>query len=451
MKNLSIRTRVTSWYVTFLLLVVVLFFAVIMYISNYLIQQDIKDDLSRVVNDNISNITIKDDALNIDKHMIFYRDHTSLLVYKENNFIIAGVLPDEIKNPIPFVPNQVRKIEDSNKKFYVYDVLIHAPDFEDVWIRGIRTAELAELYPSSVFIMKFFFLALLPLMALALLGGHLITKRSFEPVSRIIQTAHEIEKEKDFTRRTKLQLKTKSKDEVYELANAFDNMLNRLEESFEAEKRFSNDASHELRTPISVILAQCEYSLAKDRKAKEMKSALALIFDQSKKMSDLISKIMILARADNAKQSLEFEKLNLSELIELVVVQHEELAQQKHITLMRDIEADIYITADQTMLIRLYMNLITNGIYYGKEQGFVKVMLKKEKKHIVSQVIDNGIGISDENLPKIWNRFYQVNPSRDSSRSGLGLSMVQWIAEAHGGDIRVESKIDEGTTFTIKF
>ena len=451
MKNFTIRTRVTSWYVAFLLLVVILFFAVIMFISNFLIQQDIKSDLSRVTNDSVSNVSFKDNELKIDKNMIFYRDHTSLLVYKENNFIVAGTLPEEIKSPIPFVPNQVRKIIAGDKNFYVYDVLINDPNFEDVWVRGIMIADLAELYPSSVFIMKFFFIALLPLMALAILGGHLIARRSFEPVSKIIQTAHEIEKKKDFTRRTKLQLKTNSKDEVYELANAFDRMLDRLEESFEAEKQFANDASHELRTPISVILAQCEYTLAREHDEKEMKSALALISDQPKKMSDLISKIMLLARADNATQSLEFERLNMSELIELVVAQHEELACKKHISLVCDIEPGIYITADQTMLIRLYMNLITNGIYYGKENGFVKVSLKKENQGIVSQVVDNGIGISDKNLSKIWNRFYQVKPSRDSNRSGLGLAMVQWIVESHNGNITVESKLDEGTNFTVKF
>ena len=227
-------------------------------------------------------------------------------------------------------------------------------------------------------------------------------------------------------------------------------MLTRLEASFQAEKQFSNDASHELRTPISVIMAQCEYALRKASTLEEAQTALEVILAQSKNMSALVSQLLTLARADQGTAQLEFETINISEITDMVALEQAELAARKNISIQRDIQPDIFACVDETLFMRIFINLISNGIKYGKEGGFIRVILKRDKDRAVSQIIDDGIGIPPQDLPKIWDRFYQVNPSRSSgSGAGLGLSMVKWIVSAHGGTIKVDSILGKGTRFTI--
>ena len=156
------------------------------------------------------------------------------------------------------------------------------------------------------------------------------------------------------------------------------------------------------------------------------------------------------ARADQGTAQLEFETINISEITDMVALEQSELAARKNISIQRDIQPDIFACVDETLFMRIYINLISNGIKYGKDSGFIRVTLKRDGDRAISQVIDDGIGISQQDLPKIWDRFYQVNPSRSSgSGAGLGLSMVRWIVAAHGGTITADSILGKGTRFTI--
>ena len=159
----------------------------------------------------------------------------------------------------------------------------------------------------------------------------------------------------------------------------------------------------------------------------------------------------MLSRADRGQEKLQKEDLDLSELAEMLTEEYEEIAAERHITLQADIQPDIHLHADQTLMIRLFANLLQNAITYNREHGAITMTLKQEDD-IILTVQDTGIGISEEHLPHIWERFYQADPSRsDTESSGLGLSMVKWIVEAHQGTITVSSKVNEGTTFTCVF
>ncbi|MCQ4637512.1 HAMP domain-containing histidine kinase [Anaerovorax odorimutans] len=450
MRKFSIRTRVTIWYVFFLIILVCLVFVSLIYTSNRLIQKNVMGDLTAAVEDSCRDVKIKDGILEIDDDMVTYRDGVYILVYKENNFVVTGSLPAGVKKEIPFKSGQVRRETDGGREFYVYDHLISDENFDDVWVRGVTSADLAKSDPAIAFMMKMFLIALPLLILLAALGGYYITKRAFRPVFRISETARRIEASKDLSQRIGLDVRINSKDELYELAATFDRMLDRLQSSFEAEKQFSNDASHELRTPISVIMAQCEYALRKASSLEEAQAALDVILAQSKTMSALVSQLLMLARADQGTAQLEFERINVSDIADMVALEQADLAARRNISIQRDIQPDVFACVDETLFMRIYINLISNGIKYGKEGGFIRVTLKKEDDMVISQVIDDGIGISPEDLPKIWDRFYQVNPSRSTgSGSGLGLSMVKWIVSAHGGTITADSVPGKGTRFTI--
>lgn len=449
-KRFSIKSRMTIWYVSFLVLLVSIVFFVLLSMSNRLIQNNIKSDLIAVVENSERDVFFQQGKLQIDDDIVSYWDGIYVLVYEENNFIVIGDLPDGITWEIPFISDQVRRIEDSGKAFYVYDHCISTMDSDDAWIRGITRADMAGTDPGAAFMRKLFFVSLPILMLVAAIGGYFIAKRAFRPVAQITETARDITARADLSQRIELELDGHSKDEIYHLASVFDKMLDRLERSFEAEKQFSNDASHELRTPISVIIAQCEYALKKADAPEEAQAALEVILGQSKKMSALISQLLTLARADQGTLKLQFEELCVSDLASMAALEQEGAAARRKIEIQQEIEPDIIWKVDETLFLRLWMNLISNGIKYGREGGFIRIVLKQNKGFLMGQVIDNGMGIHQEEIPKIWDRFYQINPSRsDENSAGLGLSMVKWIVSAHGGTISVNSTLNEGSEFTF--
>jgi signal transduction histidine kinase len=227
-------------------------------------------------------------------------------------------------------------------------------------------------------------------------------------------------------------------------------MLDKIENLIIQEKQFTSDASHELRTPISVILAQGEYLLdiAKDEKEKELAQT---IVDKSKQISKLVSRLLLLARIDQNRQKFNKEKVELGVIIDVAIDSMKELAAQKAILLFANVPEGTIVDADESLLLSAITNLISNGIKYGKESGRVSVCASRlaDKTEIV--VADNGVGISDEHIDKIWTRFYRVDDVRNDEygSNGLGLSMVKSIIDLHGGEITVKSVVGCGTEFRI--
>lgn len=449
MKRHSIKTRVTFWYVCFLIVLTILLLFTLLYSSNYLTQKNVKGDLAALVERGARDVKIKDNQLSINHNMISYQDGISLLVYGENNFIITGNLPGGAPPEIPFIPDQVRKIEYQGHSFYVCDYLIDDLETEDIWIRGITAADLDATDPAIVSIIRIFFILLPLLIIFASVGGYYLTKRAFRPVARITETVDKIQAGKDLSKRVGIPLEKAGKDEIYDLSATFDQMLDRLEASFLAEKQFSDNASHELRTPVSVIIAQCEYALKENTSDEEKQTALEVSLKQAQKMSGLVAQLLTLARADRGAGKLVLEEINLSELLDIVCMEQELIAEKKRITILREIEPDLISIVDQTLMMRLFINLLSNSIQYGIEGGTTRVSLSAKEDHIILTVEDNGIGIASEHLPRIWDRFYQVHSSRSSDSLGLGLSMVKWITEAHNGMIEVTSELEKGTVFTL--
>ena len=168
-------------------------------------------------------------------------------------------------------------------------------------------------------------------------------------------------------------------------------------------------------------------------------------------MTNLISKLLMLSRMDKGSQKLTIENTDLSEVVEIVVEMKMEKAEEKNITIESDVVENLYADVDKSMITRVFINLIDNAITYGKENGKILIKVFQNKDRIVCKVEDDGIGIAKEHMGKIWNRFYQVDSSRSGDNSGLGLSLVKWIIDAHKGTINVESELGKGTVFTFEF
>lgn len=284
---------------------------------------------------------------------------------------------------------------------------------------------------------------------ITILGGLLIAKKALYPINKITQTAKAIGRG-DLSSRI---MKVESNDEVGELAETFNGMLERLEASFNKEKQFASDASHELRTPVAIIMAYSESLLTDlntEEENAELLKSLVTIYKESKRMNTIIAQLLMLTRGYEGRYRLELEQIVLQEVISSVIEQLDETAGNTKITLSHKVKENIFLIADQSLITHMMLNLVENAIKYGKAGGNVWVTAEKQEGNVLISVIDDGIGISQDNLPFIFERFYRADQSRDRSGTGLGLSIVKWIVEEHNGNIEVSSELGKGTTFEIR-
>ncbi len=316
-------------------------------------------------------------------------------------------------------------------------------DTDGVWVVGILPEDSMENVMSSV--ERAAVAGLCPIVLLAALGGRAIAGRSLRPLRKITESAREITDGHDLSRRIDIG---RGRDETHELADTFNDMMGRLERSFDAERQFTSDASHELRTPTTVILAECEMAEKTPEDAEAVREAVAEIHRQARKMSELIGKLLSYTRLEQGTRRIDRERLDLGELAADICEEQRTVA-SRDITIECEAEPEVYVDGDAALLISLVQNLITNAVKYGKDSGHVYVRVYKERDNACVSVRDDGIGISEEDLERIWNRFYQADRSRsDESRGvGLGLSLAQQIARLHGGRITASSKLGEGSEF----
>lgn len=285
------------------------------------------------------------------------------------------------------------------------------------------------------------------------LGGLLIARLSLRPLKLFSKEVGEIS-EKSLDKRIH---EGKVSRELKELAKAFNATLDRLEEAFRQQKRFLSDASHEIRTPVSVIKSYCEIPLRKARSSEEYKRALEVIFEQIKKMEILIENLLTLSRLEQKRLSTHLERIALDDLVENTVSLLAPLAERKGIPI-RIVPRPSVVQGDKTQLMEVFMNIIDNAIKYNRPGGGIEITFKEEEKEIIVEVADGGIGISNEALPHIFERFYRADPSRakeadtalgKTQGAGLGLSIVKEIVENHQGRITVQSEPGVGSTFSI--
>ena len=441
-RRLTIQMKVTLWFTLLMVLLACVSLAFLFYVGGRTAQEETRRQMTAMVQAAWREIDFDDGKLDIDDDLEYFRSGVYLSVYDSGGIPLYGAVPREFDNSAAFADGQLRTLPGDGGQWYVYDAQQAIAGYGTVWIRSVAAAGQAD---STILTLLRLALVVLPFFVmLAAVGGYVLARRAFRPVRRITQTAREISEGNDLSRRIALG---EGRDEIYTLAAEFDRMFARLEEAFETEKQFTSDASHELRTPTDIIISQCEYALAHAKTLEEAKAALAGVLAQTEKMAGLISQLLMLARADKSHKKLNLETVNLSELAAMVAEQQQESADARGIALQTEIEPGLMLQGDETMLMRMLINLMENGIKYGRENGWLRVTLKQQGAFIRGSVQDNGPGIAPEHLDQVWKRFWQADPARGKSGAGLGLSMVKWIAEAHGGAVNVRSRQGEGAEF----
>ena len=295
-----------------------------------------------------------------------------------------------------------------------------------------------------------FLLILLGLIPLALggagFGGWFLARHALAPVDAMVNTARAIEAE-DLSRRIEA---ADSTDELGRLAAVLNAMLERLERAFTVVKHFSADAAHELRTPLTILKGELEVALRSPPTPEEYRSVLVSCLEEVDRLSTLVTDLLFLARSDSGHMSSARTPVNLAAVLRDVCAALGALAETAQIRFTHDAPPDLWTLGSQTMLFRLIFNLGENAIKYTPKGGTVTLTLEPHGTEAHLSVRDTGAGIAAEEQPHIFDRFYRADPARSRGGSGLGLALARSIVLAHGGQISVESRVGQGSCFTVQ-
>ena len=432
--DFQITVKVTLWYTAFIVILIAIMLA-----GSFTVADKMTGDLNQkeLMESVVEMASDPNDFDDFDDGIYFVK-------YNNAGIEMAGMSPRGFDLTLNLVENTVRTYEKNGGKYYYFDKKIDTPEGE--WIRGIIPVN---KLTNEVNRMLLIILISSPLLLLIIIyGGYKIIKKALNPVSKISNTASEIQKNGDFSKRIEID---EGKDEIHKMATAFNEMLNSLENSYIREKQFSSDVSHELRTPVSVILTESQYSLEYADTLEEAKDSFSVIQRQAKRMSKLINQIMELSKIEK-QTTIDLQKMNFSETVQKILDDYKNLLSEKNIKISKGIEQNIFINGNKVMIERLLDNLLNNAMKFTKDE--ISVKLYSENENCIMEIEDNGIGISDEDKKLIWGRFYQVNDSRNKKVNkgfGLGLSLVAKIIEQHNASIAVESELNKGTKFVTKF
>ena len=288
---------------------------------------------------------------------------------------------------------------------------------------------------------------LLVLLACAL-GSYWLAARAFAPIRRLAEMARTI-KAGDLRSRVTVP---PAHDEVQYLALTLNEMIASLDQAFSRQRRFVADASHELRTPVTVIRSKTDVALLGARTRQDYVTVLQGINAEAERLGHLISDLLALARGDEGRTQFERELVRLDLLVGAVAANAELLAAERGLLLQVQAPRPVTILGDEARLIQVVMNLVENAVRYTNPGGRVTVTVEAQQDQASLAVRDTGIGIAPEHLPHIFERFYRADPARrrtGGSSSGLGLAIVEWIVRAHEGAVVVESEVGRGSCFTV--
>ena len=443
MRRFKVKTKIAAWLTLLIGILTLMLLGFLLSVSGRVAQSNASRQLSNTVRQNAGRISVEDGTLKTSSNFMFYSGGVYSLVYNRGGALVAGQLPVAFTAAEPFENGVVRTVETERADYYILDLWVPESWDSGFWIRGLievpgQRETVISMLGVTLFVMPIF-------MALAALGSYFILKRAFRPLDHISVTASAINEARDLSRRINLP---PGKDEFFQLADVFDKLLARLESAFETEKQFASDASHELRTPVSIIKSACETAEKYDETPEERKESLEIIHRQAEVMTRLIEQLLSMTRMEQGTELIQLEEIDLGEFVRIACKDIMTGAYEKSLSL--DLEDGIIVCGDRALLTRLLQNLIDNACKYGKDNGHIWVSVGKNENEAFLRVTDDGFGIPKEQQDKVWRRFFRADEAHSGeSGAGLGLAIVKQIADVHKGYMTLESVPDRGSVFTL--
>jgi heavy metal sensor kinase len=453
----SVRTRLTLWYAGVLALSLIAFALVIYYAAGNIFHKRQEESL-RSTAQTVASAYVEEFA---EAHSL---TKAGEIVLQEITFPNRYVqLTDNSGQPIAASANL------SGSSFAIPTQVLseaRARGFSNATINGLRVtvvplssdqtfgfAAVAE--PLSVVedglseLRRDLFAGVFLVLLLASAGGYFLARKSLAPIASMNSQTQRISAENLSAR---LDV-THSRDELGRLATTINDLLARLENSFKEQQRFIADASHELRTPLAVLRGETEVALGKTRSIDEYQQSLSLIQDEAERLSRIVEDLFILARQPiNTRAALNKERVSLNDAVRDCARAAQVLAVRKGVRLKLEHDSpSIALNGDEELIRRLILNLLDNAVKYTPSGGEISLALGRQNGSAEIVVRDTGIGIPKASQPRVFDRFYRVDKARARAMggAGLGLSIAQWIVEAHGGAISIVSTPGKGSTFTV--
>lgn len=458
MKRFSIGVRLTVWYLAVFALGELVFGLGMWLILRHNLYDMVDDDLENQVEDLKTFLGAQKQDPTIAKLQEELRETYSiehsgdyLAVYAEGGEQIyrsaflqahpSALMPlDQIKRPA----TKSRRIDGRPFRFMFekLDVDDHTYTIE-MGIPADDAVETLQLFRS-------YLLLFAPLLLLIAAGvGYWMSRRALAPVDELVRTAREVGGTNLSSRLQKLS----TGDELQRLSDTLNEMLDRIETAFLRITQFTADASHELRTPVSLIRTEAELALRRARGEAEYKESLRHILLEAERTTALIEQLLSLARADSGRETLNLQAVNLAQMLSGVVDGWQQVATIRSVQLSAEIEQpSVFVLGDESLLRRLADILFDNAFKYTPSPGSVLLSLKQNADKAVMAVQDSGVGIAKEDQNKIFERFYRVDKARSRAQggTGLGLAIAQWIVAQHHGAITVDSRPGEGAIFRVE-
>ena len=458
MKRLSIGLRLTIWYLAIFALAQFVFAAGMWLILRHNLYDLVDDDLEAQVEDLKTFLASqpKDAAiakLQEEVHETYSIEHTGdyLILYGDNDQLIyrSSALdanqsslpaPDQVRRPLV----RSRRIDGRPLRFMFRKLDVEGRIFTvEMGVPAEDVVETLHLFRTYLFM----FAPVLLLVAAG--GGYWLSHRALSPVDALVRTAREVGGSSLHTRVPKLD----TGDELQRLSDTLNEMLDRIELAFQRVTQFTADASHELRTPVSLIRTEAELALRRSRGEAEYQEALRHILLESERTTALIEQLLSLARADSGRETMNFHPVDLRDTLRDVIEGWQQVATVRNLKFSANLDAaERFVMGDETQLRRLIDILLDNAFKYTPSPGSVTLALAAKGENAVIAVQDSGVGIAVDDQAKIFERFYRVDKARSRAQGGvgLGLAIAQWIVTQHGGSIAVDSHPGQGSTFRVE-
>lgn len=459
--------------------------------SEILLQDSLKGEISNIIPtntlhpDSIARFMPKDSVLfdelvmdeiykfinfNLSLYYIQIADSNNQIIWQSHNL-------DEIKLPLIPTKSQLKSVDkdsleyvnskmlslpelyiDKNLKGFAGDSVMMQGEIDNnninFMIKRSKNAVITVGYSMRLIEKQTGFIINLLLVVIPLIliisgtGGFFLATLSMKPINDIIKTVNDI-KVTNLSRRLP---KIEGEDEISRLTITLNEMIGRLENSFIQIKQFTSDASHELKTPLTIMRGELEIALIKQLTEHEYMRIIASSLDEVIRLTNVVENLLELSRADAGNIKLIFQEKSLTRLIVDIVEDAYILAEQNKILVNSSVDPDVVFEFDQVKLHQAILNVIDNAIKYTPRYGKIFIELKRRGNYVYINVADTGMGIPKDKLEHVFDRFYRVDKSRSSEikGTGLGLSIVHWIIKAHEGEISVNSEVNQGTEFSIK-